>query len=192
MKLIVGLGNPGRSYHGTRHNVGFAVADQLARRHEVAFEHGRANALMARVGTGAATLLFVKPLTMMNLSGEAVGALAHFYKIDPSDIIAVADDVNLPLGRLRLRGSGSAGGHNGFRSIIACLGSDMFPRLRVGVGRGDPRRDLADHVLARFDPDEAEEVERAIARAADAVETFLAEGIEAAMNRFNRAEDSAP
>jgi PTH1 family peptidyl-tRNA hydrolase len=192
VKLIVGLGNPGRSYHGTRHNVGFAVADELARRREVAFEHGRANALTARVGRGAATLLFVKPLTMMNLSGEAVGGLAHFYKIDPSDIIAVADDVNLPLGRLRLRGSGSAGGHNGFRSIIACLGSDMFRRLRVGVGRGDPRRDLADHVLARFDPDEAEEVERAIARAADAVETFLAEGIEAAMNRFNRAEDPVP
>jgi PTH1 family peptidyl-tRNA hydrolase len=192
VKLIVGLGNPGRSYHGTRHNVGFAVADELARRREVAFEHGRANALTARVGTGAATQFFVKPLTMMNLSGEAVGGLAHFYKIDPSDIIAVADDVNLPLGRLRLRGSGSAGGHNGFRSIIACLGSDMFPRLRVGVGRGDPRRDLADHVLARFDPDETEEVERAIARAADAVDTFLAEGIKAAMNRFNRAEDSAP
>ncbi len=192
MKLIVGLGNPGRSYHGTRHNVGFAVADELARRHEVSFEHGRANALTARVGTGEATWLFVKPLTMMNLSGDAVGELAHFFKIDPADIIAVADDVNLPLGRLRLRGSGSAGGHNGFRSIIARLGSDLFPRLRVGVGRGDPRRDLADHVLARFDPDEAEEVERAIARAADAVETFLAEGIEAAMNRFNRAEDSAP
>jgi len=192
VKLIVGLGNPGRGYHGTRHNVGFAVADHLARRWEVAFEHGRANALTARVGTGAAAQLLVKPLTMMNLSGEAVGGLAHFYKVDPPDIIAVADDVNLPLGRLRLRGSGSAGGHNGFRSIIACLGSDLFPRLRVGVGRGDPRRDLADHVLARFDPDEAEEVERAIARAADAVEAFLAEGIEAAMNRYNRADDSAP
>jgi PTH1 family peptidyl-tRNA hydrolase len=192
VKLIVGLGNPGRNYHRTRHNVGFAVADELVRRHAVDFELGRANALTARVGTGAASLLFVKPLTMMNLSGEAVGGLAHFYKIDPSDIIAVADDVNLPLGRLRLRSSGSAGGHNGFRSIIACLGSDMFPRLRVGVGRGDPRRDLADHVLARFDPDEAVEVERAIARAADAVETFLAEGIEAAMNRFNRADETAP
>jgi PTH1 family peptidyl-tRNA hydrolase len=192
VKLIVGLGNPGRRYQATRHNVGFAVADELARRCDVAFEHGRANALTARVGTGAATLFFVKPLTMMNLSGEAVGGLAHFVKIDPSDIMAVADDVNLPLGRLRLRGGGSAGGHNGFRSIIACLGSDLFPRLRVGVGRGDPRRDLADHVLARFDPDEAVEVERAIARAADAVETFLAEGIEAAMNRFNRAEESAP
>jgi len=192
VKLIVGLGNPGRHYHGTRHNVGFAVADELARRLEVEFEHGRANALTARVGTGASALLVVKPLTMMNLSGEAVGGLAHFYKIEPSDIIAVADDVNLPLGRLRLRGSGSAGGHNGFRSIIACLGSEAFPRLRVGVGRGDPRRDLADHVLARFDPDEAGEVERAIARAADAVDTFIAEGIEAAMNRFNRADDSAP
>jgi peptidyl-tRNA hydrolase, PTH1 family len=192
VKLVAGLGNPGRNYQGTRHNVGFAVADELARRRDVLFEHGRANALTAKVGIGADALLIVKPLTMMNLSGEAVGGLAHFYKIDPSDIIAVADDVNLPLGRLRLRGSGSAGGHNGFRSIIARLGSDRFPRLRVGVGRGDPRRDLADHVLARFDPDEASEVERAIARAADAVDTFIAEGIEAAMNRFNRADDSAP
>jgi len=193
VKLIVGLGNPGRSYHGTRHNVGFAVADEVARRLEAGFEHGRANALTARAGTGAAARLVVKPLTMMNLSGEAVAGLAHFYKVDPSDIIVVADDVNLPLGRLRIRESGSAGGHNGFRSIISCLGSEAFPRLRVGVGRGDPRRDLADHVLARFDPDESVEVERAIARAADAVDLFLAEGIKAAMNRFNRAEDvSAP
>ncbi|MEI6668991.1 MAG: aminoacyl-tRNA hydrolase [Acidobacteriota bacterium] len=192
MKLIVGLGNPGRSYYGTRHNVGFAVADEVARRIDAAFEHGRSNALTAKVGPGTAGWMLVKPLTMMNLSGEAVGDLARFYKVEPSDILAVADDVNLPLGRLRLRVGGSAGGHNGFRSIIGCLGSELFPRVRVGVGRGDPRRDLADHVLARFDPDEAEEVARAIARAADAVETFLAEGIEAAMNRFNRADDSAP
>ena len=192
MKLIAGLGNPGRRYHGTRHNIGFAVADELARRFDAPFEHGRANALTARIGAGSGAVLIAKPLTMMNLSGEAVGELAHFFRIAPSDIIVVADDVNLPLGRLRLRALGSAGGHNGFKSIIGSLGTDAFPRLRVGVGRGDPRRDLADHVLARFDQDEAEDVERAIARAADAVETFLAEGIEAAMNRFNRAEDSAP
>jgi PTH1 family peptidyl-tRNA hydrolase len=128
---------------------------------------------------------------MMNLSGEAVGGLASFYKTDALDILVVADDVNLPLGRLRLRARGSAGGHNGFRSIIESLGTDAFPRLRVGVGRGDVTRDLADHVLATFDDDERDEVTNAMARAADAVETFLAEGIEAAMNLYNRAEDSS-
>ena len=190
MKLVVGLGNPGRRYHATRHNIGFAVADALARRLGTEFEHGRANALTARVGRGADAMLIVKPLTMMNLSGEAVGGLASFYKTDALDILVVADDVNLPLGRLRLRARGSAGGHNGFRSIIESLGTDAFPRLRVGVGRGDVTRDLADHVLATFDDDERDEVTNAMARAADAVETFLAEGIEAAMNLYNRAEDS--
>ena len=191
MKLVVGLGNPGRRYHATRHNIGFAVADALARRLGTEFEHGRANALTARVGRGADAMLIVKPLTMMNLSGEAVGGLASFYKTDALDILVVADDVNLPLGRLRLRARGSAGGHNGFRSIIESLGTDAFPRLRVGVGRGDVTRDLADHVLATFDDDERDEVTNAMARAADAVETFLAEGIEAAMNLYNRAEDSS-
>ena len=185
MKLVVGLGNPGRRYHATRHNIGFAVADALARRLGTEFEHGRANALTARVGRGADATLVVKPLTMMNLSGEAVGGLASFYKIDPSDILVVADDVNLPLGRLRLRARGSAGGHNGFRSIIGSLGTDAFPRLRVGVGRGDTRRDLADHVLATFDRDEVPVIEEAIIRAADAVEAFVAEGIGPVMNRFN-------
>lgn len=191
MRIVVGLGNPGRRYEGTRHNIGFAVADEVARRHGMAFEIGRADTLTARRGRGPASLLVVKPLTMMNLSGEAVALVAGFYKIEPPAILVVADDVNLPLGRLRLRARGTAGGHNGFRSIIACLGTGEFPRLRVGVGRGDPRRDLADHVLARFDGDERNEVERTIARAADAVDTVLAEGIEAAMNRYNRAEDSS-
>jgi PTH1 family peptidyl-tRNA hydrolase len=165
------------------------VADEVARRQQAEFEHGRSSALTARRGRGPESLLIVKPLTMMNLSGESVGGLAGFYKVEPAAILVVADDVNLPLGRLRLRARGTAGGHNGFRSIIERLGTGEFPRLRVGVGRGDPRRDLADHVLARFDDDEREEVERAIARAADAVDTFLAEGIEAAMNRYNRAEE---
>lgn len=188
MKLVVGLGNPGRRYSATRHNVGFAVVDELARRTGVAFEHGRANALTARVGLGAAATWLVKPLTMMNLSGEAVADLARYFRVAPPDILVVADDVNLPLGRLRLRARGSAGGHNGFRSIIGQLASEEFPRLRIGVGRGDPRRELADHVLARFDADEAPDVEASVARAADAVECFLAEGIEAAMNRYNRWE----
>lgn len=189
MTIVVGLGNPGRRYQGTRHNIGFAVADEVARRRQAEFESGRGETLTARCGRGPDAVLVVKPLTMMNLSGEAVATVAGFYKVDPAAILVAADDVNLALGRLRLRARGSAGGHNGFKSIIGCLGTDEFPRLRVGVGRGDPRRDLADHVLARFDDDERDEVERAIARAADAVETFLAEGIEAAMNRHNRAED---
>ncbi len=191
MTLIVGLGNPGRRYHETRHNIGFAVADELARRPGAMFEHGRANALTARIGTGPSAVLIVKPLTMMNLSGEAVAGLAHFFKIDPPDILVVADDVSLPLGRLRLRARGSAGGHNGFRSIIGLLGTEEFPRLRIGVGRGDPRRELADHVLARFDADETAAVIESVARAADAVECFIAEGVEAAMNRFNRWEAPA-
>ncbi len=187
MRIVVGLGNPGRRYQGTRHNIGFAVADEVARRGQAVFESGRGETLTARIGRGPAALLVVKPLTMMNLSGEAVAAVAGFYKVDPSAMLVAADDVNLPLGRLRLRAGGTAGGHNGLKSIIGCLGTEEFPRLRVGVGRGDPRRDLADHVLAVFDGDERDEVDRAIARAADAVETFLAEGIEAAMNRYNRA-----
>jgi PTH1 family peptidyl-tRNA hydrolase len=189
--IVVGLGNPGRRYQGTRHNIGFAVADEVARRRQAVFEGGRGETLTARVGRGPGSLLVVKPLTMMNLSGAAVAAVAGFYKVDPSAVLVAADDVNLPLGRLRLRARGTAGGHNGLKSIIACLGTEQFPRVRVGVGRGDPRRDLADHVLAMFDDDERDEVDRAIARAADAVETFLAEGIEAAMNRYNRAEESS-
>ena len=191
MKLVAGLGNPGRRYHATRHNIGFAVADEVARRRRMTFESGRANTLTARAGRGSAALLVAKPLTMMNLSGEAVAAVAGFYKVDPPAVLVAADDVNLPLGRLRLRARGTAGGHNGLKSIIGCLGTEEFPRVRVGVGRGDPRRDLADHVLAMFDDDERDEVDRAIARAADAVEAFLAEGIEAAMNRYNRAEESS-
>jgi PTH1 family peptidyl-tRNA hydrolase len=187
--IVVGLGNPGRRYSRTRHNIGFAVADEVVRRRKAVFESGRGDTLAARCGRGPASVLVVKPLTMMNLSGEAVAAVAGFYKVEASAVLVAADDVNLPLGRLRLRARGSAGGHNGLKSIIGCLGTEEFPRLRVGVGRGDARRDLADHVLAVFDDDERDEVDRAIARAADAVETFLAEGIEAAMSRYNRAEE---
>lgn len=184
MKLIAGLGNPGTRYRATRHNVGFAVVDELARRAAVAFEAAPVDALVARWRRDPEPVLVAKPLTFMNHSGEAVGALARYYKIDVPDLIVVVDDINLPLGRLRARARGSAGGHNGLKSVIAHLG-DQFPRLRVGVGRGDPRRELADHVLTRFDPDEAAEVERMIARAADAAEMFVTDGIAAVMNAFN-------
>ena len=133
--------------------------------------------------------LLVKPLTFMNLSGHAVGELLRYFKIDTGDLLVVVDEVQLDLGRLRARPSGSPGGHNGLKSLVQQLGTDAFARLRIGVGRGDARRDLADHVLATFGQDERVLVSDTIARAADAVETFIAEGIGPMMNRFNRAED---
>ena len=186
MKLIVGLGNPGRKYAGTRHNVGFDVLDLLSERHRLEWESGPADALVTRWRLEGA--LLAKPLTFMNLSGFAAGDLLRFYKIDPVDMLVVVDDANLELGRLRARAFGSAGGHNGLKSLIEQLG-DSFSRLRVGVGRGDSRRDLADHVLAKFDEEERSVVEEAVGRAADASELFVREGIGPVMNRFNRRED---
>jgi PTH1 family peptidyl-tRNA hydrolase len=195
MKLVVGLGNPGRRYAGTRHNIGFDVLDRLAGRHGVEWAAAPRGieALTARAERPASgisrKILFAKPLTFMNLSGQAVLGLRQFFKIELPDLLVVVDDANLELGRLRARGAGSAGGHNGLKSIIETLGTEEFARLRIGVGRGDARRDLADHVLARFDPEERENVEAAADRAADAAELFIAEGIAPVMNRFNRKED---
>jgi PTH1 family peptidyl-tRNA hydrolase len=184
VKAIVGLGNPGAQYKGTRHNVGFAVLDELARRASVDFETAPAEALMARWRRADEPVLLVKPLTYMNLSGQAIGELSRYFKIELADLLVVVDEIQLPLGKLRARARGSAGGHNGLKSVMAHLG-DNYARLRLGVGRGDARRDLADHVLTRFDKDEAAEVERMIARAADAAETFITSGIAAVMNQFN-------
>src|SRR5262245_40672828 len=191
MKLIVGLGNPGEKYRGTRHNVGFEVVDLLARRRDLIFEAAPADALQAKWRRAEGAVLLAKPLTFMNLSGGALGALSRFYKIEIPDLLVVTDDVNLPLGRLRARASGSEGGHNGLKSVADSLGSIDYPRLRIGVGRGDMRRDLADHVLARFEPDEVPGIDAAIARAADAVETWISEGLAKVMNTFNRAEENA-
>ena len=185
--MIAGLGNPGRKYAGTRHNVGFDVLDLIAERHRLAWESAPADALMAK--WRAAGALLAKPLTFMNLSGHAVGELLRYFKIDLSDLLIVVDDVNLELGRLRTRAAGSAGGHNGLKSLIAQLGTEEFARLRVGVGRGEGRRDLADHVLATFDPEERTIVAETVGRTADAVELFVAEGIGPVMNRFNRKDD---
>lgn len=190
MKLIVGLGNPGSKYRGTRHNIGFEVVDELARRCGLSFESSRADAVMARERGPGARVILVKPLTFMNRSGGAVSALNHYYRIEPGDLLVVADDANLPLGRLRARACGSDGGHNGLGSVVATLGT-AFARLRVGVGRGDGRLELANHVLARFDDAEHAEIASAIQRAADAVETFVGEGIDVMMNRFNRKDDAA-
>ena len=190
MKLIVGLGNPGRRYVGTRHNIGFEVVDLLASRHRSDWEYAPrgSEALVAR--WRPADVVIAKPLTFMNLSGTAVVALLQFYKIEPVDLFVVVVDVNIELGRLRSRARGSAGGHNGLKSIIGSLGSEDFARLRVGVGRGDDRRDLADHVLAKFDTEERSIVAEAVGRSADAAELFVAEGIGPVMNRYNRKEDA--
>jgi peptidyl-tRNA hydrolase, PTH1 family len=201
LKAIFGLGNPGPRYKGTRHNIGFEVLDELARRADVGFESAPAEALIARirgniVGAGAVVgagfsrtdhsddVLLAKPLTFMNASGQAIGELVRYFKIDVADMLVVVDEIHLPLGKLRARMRGSAGGHNGLKSVIAHLGTD-FARLRIGVGRGDARRDLADYVTSRFDKDEAADVERMTTRAADAAQMFVTDGIAAVMNQFN-------
>jgi PTH1 family peptidyl-tRNA hydrolase len=190
VKVVAGLGNPGETYRGTRHNVGFEVVDRLAGRAGARFETAPADALQAKWRHPDGLVILAKPLTFMNLSGGAIQALCHFYKVDTPDLLVVCDDVNLPLGRLRARTSGTEGGHNGLRSVAETLGTIEYARLRVGVGRGDDRRDLADHVLARFEPDELSGIDAAIARAADAVEMWVSRGMAAMMNAFNRLEDA--
>jgi PTH1 family peptidyl-tRNA hydrolase len=187
VKLIVGLGNPGREYRDTRHNVGFLVVDEIARRHGLTWAMAPSQVPDAFVVKkyGADPLLLAKPLTFMNRSGEAVAALARYFDIAAPELLVVFDEVALPFGRLRARPRGSAGGHNGLKSIIERLGTTELPRLRLGVGRGDARRDLADHVLSTFEPDERTALDSFIARAADAAEMFAAEGIERVMNTYN-------
>jgi PTH1 family peptidyl-tRNA hydrolase len=187
VKLVVGLGNPGPKYRDTRHNVGFWVVDELATRWQLqATWRQRDDALFVRQPGGTA---LIKPLTFMNLSGFAVSKLRQFFQVEPADMLIVVDEVALPLGRLRARARGSAGGHNGLQSVIEQLGTKEFPRLRIGVGRGDERRDLADHVLSKFDPAERDTIHAATLRAADAAEMFISEGIERVMNTFNAAND---
>jgi PTH1 family peptidyl-tRNA hydrolase len=193
MRLIVGLGNPGREYRDTRHNVGYMVVDEIARRHGLGWALAPSQVPDAFVAKrfGPVPVLLAKPLTFMNLSGDAVTGLARYYDVAAGDTLVVVDEVALPFGRLRARARGSAGGHNGLRSVIERFGTTDFPRLRLGVGRGDDRRDLADHVLSTFERGERAELESFIARAADAAEMFAAEGIATVMNVYN-ADAAAP
>jgi PTH1 family peptidyl-tRNA hydrolase len=187
VKLIVGLGNPGKEYRETRHNVGFMVADELARRHHLtwAMAPGQVPETFVAKRFGEPSWMLAKPLTYMNRSGEAVAALARYYDIAPTDLLVVVDEAALPFTRLRARAHGSAGGHNGLKSVIAGLGSTDFPRLRLGVGRGDGRRDLADHVLAKFESGERADLETFVTRAADAAEMFAVADIGKVMNTYN-------
>jgi PTH1 family peptidyl-tRNA hydrolase len=190
LKAIVGLGNPGNEYRRTRHNVGFEVVDELAKRWRVDLKSSaRRHARLAMVKDR--DVLLAQPQTFMNLSGASVAGIMAFYKLPLADVLVVVDEIQLPLGKLRLRPSGSAGGHNGLKSVIGLIGTE-FPRLRIGVGRGNEQWDLSDHVLGKFAADERPVVERAVKRAADAVETFITDGVFAAMNQYNAVEKEDP
>ncbi|MCA8986948.1 MAG: aminoacyl-tRNA hydrolase [Planctomycetaceae bacterium] len=185
MKLVTGLGNPGRKYQQTRHNVGFMVLTELSRRWNGSPSSLKFDAEIREASFQGERLILCAPQTYMNLSGQSVAPLARFYKIELEDILIICDDMNLPLGKLRLRASGSSGGQNGLKSIFQRLGSETVPRLRFGIGRPPERMDPAAYVLQNFLPAEQDLVDRTIQRAADAVENWCQEGIVAAMNRVN-------
>ena len=185
--LVVGLGNPGDQYDNTRHNVGFAVADELARRGGFSIQRLKHKALTQSAVIGGQGVLVMKPVAYMNLCGEAVADAARFYKVAPDHVLVISDDVDLPVGKLRLRKSGSAGGHNGLKNIIQHLGTDQFPRLKVGVGgKPHPDYDMASWVLGKLQGQDKAVMDQAVERAADAVECLLEQGLERAMNRFNQ------
>ncbi len=184
MRLVVGLGNPGRRYRGTRHNVGWEVVDRLSARWGIGAFREEEEALVGRGEIAGVEVLLAKPLTYMNRSGEAVGGLVRRYGLQPQEVLVIYDDVDLPVGALRIRPRGSAGGHHGMASVLEVLGTQEVPRLRIGIGR--PRGDAAAYVLSRFAPEERSRIAEAVERAADAVETLLREGIQRAMDRFNQ------
>ncbi len=186
MWLIVGLGNPGERYARTRHNIGFRSVETLAERHGLTFRQQRANSQLAEGIIHGQRVVLVKPQTYMNLSGQAVSALRNWYKIDPArELLVIYDDLDLPFARIRIRERGSAGTHNGMRSIVAQLGTTEFPRLRIGIGQPPGKMDAADYVLSRFTPEEEAVLPDVLARVADAVEVVLRDGLITAMNRYN-------
>ncbi len=184
--IVAFLGNPGLKYNGTRHNAGFMAADAMAKKLGVSINKMRFKALTQTVELGGAKVLLMKPQTYMNLSGEAIAQAAKFYKVAPEHVIVVSDETALPIGKLRIRRSGSAGGHNGLKNIIALLGTDQFPRVRLGVGAPPhPDYDMVDWVLAAFKGQDAADMEKVAEKAADAVECYIKEGADRAMNKFN-------
>jgi len=184
MRVVVGLGNPGKQYHGTRHNVGFAVIDGLAQSPSAGKFQSRFSAQVCEVLEGDQKVLLVKPETFMNLSGRCVRQLMDFYQLPLTDLLVIADDVNLPLGRLRFRSSGSHGGHNGLRDIQNHLGTVEYSRLKIGVGASE-QGELVDHVLGRFRPSERPVIEDALVLAMQATAVWVQQGIEVCMNRYN-------
>ena len=184
--IVAFLGNPGLKYNGTRHNAGFMAADAMEKKLGVSINKMRFKALTQTVDIGGKKVLLMKPQTFMNLSGDAIVQAANFYKVLPERVIVVSDETALPIGRLRIRRGGSAGGHNGLKSVIARLGTDQFPRIRLGVGdKPHPDYDMADWVLSAFKGQDAADMELVAERAADAVESYITEGADRAMNKFN-------
>ena len=186
MYIVAGLGNPGADYNMTRHNIGFEVIDYIAARHKVKVKKLKFKSLFAEVNIAGEKVFLVKPQTYMNLSGEAVLDFSAFYKVPPEKIIIINDDISLPAGKVRIRRSGSAGGHNGLKSIIYQLKTDQFPRIKIGVGA--PERedgDLADFVLGRFKKEEIPILEKSIINAADAAEEIISGGVDKAMNKYS-------
>lgn len=184
--IVAFLGNPGIKYNGTRHNAGFMAADAMEKKLGVSINKMRFKALTQTADIGEKKVLLMKPQTYMNLSGDAIVQAANFYKVPPERVIVVSDETALPIGRLRIRRGGSAGGHNGLKSVIARLGTDQFPRIRLGVGdKPHPDYDMADWVLSAFKGQDAADMELVAKKAADAVECYITEGADRAMNRFN-------
>jgi PTH1 family peptidyl-tRNA hydrolase len=187
MYIIAGLGNPTSQYEGTRHNVGFDVIDALADQYNISVDGKKSRAYVGKGVIAGQKVLLVKPQTYMNLSGESIRGLVDYYKIDPeTELLVIYDDVSLDVGRLRIRKKGSAGGHNGIKNIIAHLGTDVFPRIKVGVGEKPKNYDLADYVLGHFSKGERELMQEGYQSAAKAVELILTGEIDAAMNEYNR------
>lgn len=185
MKAIIGLGNPGRDYAGTRHNLGFDVITALTDKHDLKLNEKRFKGLCALGIMEGQRVILIQPQTFMNLSGECVRAVADFYKLEPEDIMIICDDINLDVGRIRIRKKGSAGGHNGLKNIILHLGTEEFPRIRVGAGDKKEGQDLVSHVLGRFSKEEDDILRDVIRSAASAVEAWLRDGIDTAMNEYN-------
>lgn len=180
--MIVGLGNPGGAYKGTRHNVGFEVVELLGKRFGISVSKNKHQALIGEGEIAGKAVVLVKPMTFMNISGRAIKPLAVSYGISPEHILVISDDLDLDVGRVRMKPKGGAGGHNGHKSLIQVLGSDEYPRIKIGIGKG---LETKDHVLSRFRPEERVDIESALAKSADGVEHWLLDGVELAMNRTN-------
>ncbi|WP_203364449.1 aminoacyl-tRNA hydrolase [Bacillus sp. REN10] len=186
MKLIVGLGNPGSKYDGTRHNIGFDVIDELANRFQVSLTEAKHKGIYAVIRKGTEKAILLKPLTYMNLSGESIGEVMRYYNIDIEDLLVIYDDLDLPVGKIRLRQKGSAGGHNGIKSTIAHMGTQEFNRIRIGIDRPKGPMKVPDYVLGRFTAEEQESMKHVIATSADAAEAWLEQSFLEVMNKFNQ------
>lgn len=192
MFIIVGLGNPSKEYEGTRHNVGFDVIDKLADKYNISVDTKKHRAFIGKGMIGGQKVILAKPQTYMNLSGESVRSLLDYYKVDEEEeLLVIYDDISLGTGQLRIRAKGSAGGHNGIKNIIAHLGGQVFPRIKVGVGEKPPKYDLADYVLGHFSKAEQEQMEEGYENAVKAVEEIVSGNISAAMNEYNRKKKDA-